>query len=165
MLGFAQAGQVRVKGGDGRALVAQIDLNLTEVLSLLQQMSRVGVAQRMDVGWLGEAAGLERQTKRALQRRAAHRLGGGARAQSAMTLGGKEQDWMTVGFPLLAQAQQRATGQRDVAILVAFAPTDVQEHAFRIDVADFQPKPFAQSQAAGVNGDKADPMIQGGNAG
>jgi hypothetical protein len=82
-----------------------------------------------------------------------------------MTLGGKEQDWMAVGFPLLAQAQQRATGQRDVAILIAFAPTDVQEHPLRVDVADFQPKPFAQTQAAGVNGDKADPMIQGGYVG
>lgn len=119
----------------------------------------------MDVRWLGDAAGLERQTKRALQRGAAHRLGGTARAQSALTLGGKEQDWMAVGFPLLAQAQQRAPRQRYVAILIAFAGADMQEHAFRIDVTDFQPKPFAQTQAAGVNGDKADPMIQSGNAG
>ena len=49
MLGFAEAGQVGVNGGDGRALVAQIDLNLTEVLPLLQQMGRVGVAQRIRI--------------------------------------------------------------------------------------------------------------------
>ena len=66
---------------------------------------------------------------------------------------------------LLAQAQQRARRQRYVAILIAFAGADMQEHALRIDVADLQPKPFAQTQAAGINGDEADPMIQGGNAG
>jgi len=165
MLGLAQAGQVRVKGGDGRTLVAQINLNLTQVLPLLQQMGRVGMAQRMNVRWLGDATGLESETKRALQRGAAHRFGGTARAQSAMTFGRKEQDGMVVGFPLLAQAQQRARGQRYVAILIAFASADVQEHALGIDVADFQPKPFAQAQAAGINGDQADPMIQGGNAG
>jgi len=44
MLGFAQAGQVRVKGGDDRTLVAEVDLDLTEVLPLLQQMRRVGMA-------------------------------------------------------------------------------------------------------------------------
>ena len=165
MLGFAQAGQVRVKGGDGRTLVAQIDLNLTEVLSLLQQTGRVRMARRMNVRLLGDATGLESQTKGPLQRGAAHRFGGTARAQSAMTFGGKEQDGMAVGFPLLGQAQQRARGHRDVAILIAFASADVQEHALGIDVADFQPKPFTQTQAAGVNGDEADPMIQGGNAG
>ena len=47
MLGFAQAGQVRVNGGDDRAAVAEVDLNLAEVLALLQQMRRVGVAQRL----------------------------------------------------------------------------------------------------------------------
>jgi hypothetical protein len=47
MLRFAQTGQVRVNGGDDRALVAQIDLDLAEVLSLLQQVRRVGVSQRL----------------------------------------------------------------------------------------------------------------------
>ena len=47
MLRFAQAGQVRVNGGDDRALVAQIDLDLAEVLPLLQQVRRVGVSKRL----------------------------------------------------------------------------------------------------------------------
>jgi len=54
MLGFAQTGQVRVNGGDDRAAVAEVDLNLAEVLALLQQMRRVGVAQRVDVRLLAE---------------------------------------------------------------------------------------------------------------
>ena len=70
---------------------------------------------------------------------------------------------MTVRLPLLAQEQQRALGQRDVTVLIAFAGADVQEHALRIDIGDFQAKPFTQAQAAGINGDQTDAMIQRGN--
>jgi len=39
----------------------------------------------------------------------------------------------------------------------------VQEHALGIDVADLQPKAFAQTQAAGVDGGQTDAVIQEGN--
>jgi len=42
-VGFAEAGQVRVAGRHGRALVAQIDLDLAEVLALLQEVGGVRV--------------------------------------------------------------------------------------------------------------------------
>ena len=58
---------------------------------------------------------------------------------------------MAMGFPLLAQELKRAPGQRHVTVVVALAGADVQEHALGIDVADLQPKPFTQTQAAGVN--------------
>jgi hypothetical protein len=54
-------------------------------------------------------------------------------------------------------------GQRDVTIPVALAGAEVQEHPFGINVADGQREPFAQAQAAGVDGNEADTMIQGGN--
>ncbi len=165
MLGFTETGQVRVNGRHHRALVAQIDLNLAEVLALLQQMRGIRVTQGMDMGLLGNAAGLKCQTEGALQGGAIHRFGRGASAQPIVSLGGEEQDRMAVRFPLLAQEQQGAFGQRDVAILIAFAGADVQEPALGINVAHLEPKPFAQTQAAGVNGDEADPMIQGGNSG
>jgi len=44
MLGFAEAGQMSVEGGDGRALVAEVDLDLPEVLALLKKMSGVTMA-------------------------------------------------------------------------------------------------------------------------
>ena len=56
-------------------------------------------------------------------------------------------------------------GQGDVAVAVALAGADVQEHALRIDVADLQVEGFAQAQAAGVDGGQGDAMIQGGDAG
>ena len=164
MLGFAQAGQVGVNSGDDRTPVAQVDLDLAEVLALLQHVRRVGMAQGVDVRVFGDGAGLEGQTEGALEGGAAHRFGGGAGTLSTVTFGGKEQDRMTVRFPLLSQEQQRALGQRDVAVLIAFAGADVQERALRIDIADLQAQAFAQAQAAGVNGDETDPMIQGGNS-
>ena len=44
VLGFAEAGQVGVEGGDDRTFVPEIDLNLAEVLPLLQQMRGVGMS-------------------------------------------------------------------------------------------------------------------------
>ena len=45
MLGSAQARQVRVNGGDERAFVAEVDLDLAEVLALFEQVCGVRVPQ------------------------------------------------------------------------------------------------------------------------
>jgi hypothetical protein len=163
MLGLAEAGQVRVNDGGDRALMAEVDLDLAEVLALLQEVRRIRVAQGVDVRLLFDAAGLEGKAESALQRGTAHRFGGGAGAQPTVPLGGKEQCGMAMRFPLLAQEQQGAFGQRDIAVLVTLAAADVNEHPFGINVADLQAQPFAQAQAAGVNGDQADAMVQGGD--
>lgn len=72
----------------------------------------------------------------------AYRFGRRACPQTAVTFSRKESDRMAVGFPLLAQEQQGALGQRDVAILIAFASPDVEEHALGIDVADLEIQTF-----------------------
>ena len=72
---------------------------------------------------------------------------------------------MAMAFPLLAQEEQGAFGQRDVAILIAFAAADMQEHALGVDVADLQVQAFTQAQAAGIDEDEADAVVQGGNGG
>ena len=163
MLCLAQAGQMRVNGGDDRAVVAEVDLDLAQVLALFEQMGGVGVAQGVDVGLLFDAAGFERQPEGALEGGAAHRFGGRAGAQAAVTFGGEEEGGMAMTFPLLAQQQQSPFGQWDVAVLITFAAPDVKEHAFGVDVADLETQALAQAQAAGVDGGEADAMIQGGN--
>jgi hypothetical protein len=72
---------------------------------------------------------------------------------------------MAMRFPELAQKQERALGQRDVTILIAFATPDVEEPAFGINVADLEAQPFAQTQATGVDRGQGNAMIQGGNGG
>lgn len=163
MLSLAQARQVRIDGGDDWALVAEVDLDLAEVLALLKQMRRVAVPQRMDVRGLLDAAGLEGQTEAALQRGAADGFGGGGGALATVAFGGEEQRGMTMRFPLFPQALEGDFGQRDVAILIALATADVEEPAFGINVADLEAQPFAQAQAAGINEQQADLLVRRGH--
>jgi hypothetical protein len=165
VLGFAEAGQVGVDDGGDGAFVAEVDLDLAEVLALLQQVCGVGMAQGVDVGAFGDAALVEGDAEGALESGVAHGFCGGGGALAAVTLGGEDQDRMAVAFPLLAQEEQGALRQRDVTVLIAFAGADVKEHALGIDVADLQAQGFTQAQAAGVDGDQSDPVIQGGDAG
>ena len=86
MLGFAETGQVGVNGRHGRALVAEVDLDLAEVLALLQQVRGIGMTQRVHVRVLGDATGIEREAEGALEGGAAHGLGGGGGAQVTVAL-------------------------------------------------------------------------------
>ena len=160
MLGLAEAGQVGVDDGGQGALVAEVDLDLAEILTLLKQMGRVRVAQRVRVRGLFDSAGTEGDAEGALEGAAGHRFSGRAGALATTAFGGKEQDRMTMGFPLLAQEEQGALRQWDVAVLITFAAADVEEHALGIDVADLEIQTFPETEPAGVEGDEADAMVQ-----
>jgi len=164
MLGLAEAGQVRIDDRGGRTFVAEVDLNLAQVLSLLQKMGGVGMAQRMDMGVLFDAAFFEAQSKSPLQGGAAHRLVGRGCALATMAFGGKEPDRVVMSSPEGAQMFEGALWQRHVTVAVAFAGADVQEHPARINVGHLQMQPFTQAQTAGVKRDERDAMIQGGDA-
>lgn len=164
MLGLAEAGQVGVNGSGDGTLVAEVDLDLTEVLTLLKQVRGIRVAQGVDVGLLLDATGFESETKGALQGGAAHGLGGRGAELTTVALGGKEQRGVAMGFPLLTQQLQRALGQGNVAILIPLAGADVQEHPLGVNVADLEPQAFAQTQAAGVDADQTDAVVQEGHA-
>lgn len=143
MLGFAEAGQVGVDGGDDGAFVAEVDLDLTEVLALFEKVGGVGMAQGMDMGCFFDAAGVQSEPESALQSGAIDRLGGGACAQATVTLGGKEPLGMAMGLPLLAEQLQSALGQGHVTIAIAFAGADVKEHAFTVDVGNLDVQALA----------------------
>src|ERR1035438_9138871 len=125
-------------------------------------MGGIAVAQRMDVGGFLDAAGAQGQTEASLQRGAAHRFGGGGRAQAAVAFGREEPARMAVAAPELAQQLEGAVRQRHVTVAVAFARPDVEKHPFGIDIADFQLEGFAQTQAAGVNRAQGHPMATAG---
>jgi hypothetical protein len=160
MLGFAEAGQVGIDRGGHRTFMAEIDLDLTKVLALLQEVGGVGMAQGVDMGGLFDAAGFEGQAESALQSGAAHRFGGCGRALAAVAFGREEKAGMPMGFPKLPQQMKGALGQRHVTVAVAFAAANVQEHPLRIDVADFEPEPFAQAQSAGIDRRQTDAVIE-----
>ena len=123
------------------------------------------LTQRMDVSGFLEAAGLEGEAEGALEGGPAHGAGGGGGAFAVVAFGGEEQARMAMGFPALAQQEQGALGQGDVAVAVAFAGADVKEHTLGVAVADFEVKGFAQAQAAGVDGGQGDAMIECGDGG
>ena len=140
-----------VAGGDHGTGMAQVDLELAEVLALFQQMSGIAVPQAVNVGRFLNATGLEGQTEAALEGGAAHRFSGGRGALAAVAFGGEEQLRMAVGLPVRAQQVESALGQRDIAIAIAFATPDVQEPALAIDVLDLEVQALPQAQAARVN--------------
>ena len=123
------------------------------------------MSQGVDVRRFGNAGGQEGEAEAALQRGAAHRFGRRAGPPATAAFGGKEQRGMPMRFPVFPQALQGEFGQRHVAIPIALASADVQEHALGIDVADFEAQAFAQAQAAGVNEQQADALIGRGHRG
>lgn len=165
MLGLAEAGQVGVNDGGNGAFVAEVDLNLAQVLALFEQVGGVRVSERMDMGPFFNAAGGEGQAKSTLKGGVGHRRGGGGSAQAAVAFGGKKEGRMAVGFPDFAQQEQGALGQGDVAVAIAFTRADMQEHASGINVGNLEAQTFAQTQTAGVDGGKADAMLQQRNFG
>ena len=164
MLGLAETGQVGVDDGGQGALMAEVDLDLAEVLALFQQVGGVRMTQRVDVGTLGDAAGFQGEAKGALEGGAAHRLRGGGCTLAAVALGGEEEPGMLMGFPELTQPEQGALRQRDVTVAIAFPAADVQEGALAIDIADLQAEALAQTQTAGVDRGQGDAMIEGFDA-
>jgi hypothetical protein len=67
---------------------------------------------------------------------------------------------MPMSLPLLAEQFQGALRQGHIAVAVAFATPDVEEHAFGVDVAHLQTQAFTQAEPAGIDGGKADAMIK-----
>jgi len=165
MLGATETGQVGVDDGGGGTLVAEVDLELAEVFALFEQVSRVRVTQAMDMGLFLDATGVQGQAEGALEGGATHRFGGGGGPLAVVSLGGEQEPGMAMGFPAFPEQEQGALRQGDVAVAVALAGADVEEHALGVDVADFQVEGFAQAQAAGVDGGQGDAMIQGGDGG
>lgn len=108
MLGLAEARQVGVDGRGHRTLVTEIDLDLAEILALLEQVGGIAVTEGVDVGGLFDAAGLERQTKGALECGAGDGVSGRGTDLATVALGRKEQCGMTMSLPLLTQQFERA---------------------------------------------------------
>jgi len=72
----------------------------------------------------------------------------------------EEQTWVFVSLPVETKELQNGSRQRDIAIVVTFAVSDVKEHAVNVDVADLEVETFAEPQAAGVEGGEEDSMAR-----
>ena len=161
MSGLGETGQMSIDSRGDWTDVAEVDLDLTQVLPLLKQVSGVTVAQTMDMRGLADFAGVQSQTEGALEGGAVDGFGGGGRPVPALPLAWEKQGGMVVGLPELTEPFQSALRKGNVAVPIAFTSPDMEEHALGVDVLDFHPEALTQTQAAGVDGDQTDPMIQG----
>ena len=112
------------------------------------------------MGGLYDATGAQGQAESSLQSGTLDRFRGAPSALSSVAFSREKPARMPVSFPLFSEQLDRALGQGDITVGIAFARADVQQHALGIDVGDLEVQAFAQPQAAGVNGGQANPVIQ-----
>ena len=96
-----------------------------------EQVGGVAVAQRMDVGALVDAALFDRAHEGALEARAGDGFEGRVRLGSR----GEEPEGMAMRAPVGAEEIECGIGERDVAILAAFA-VDVEQLAVAVNIGE-----------------------------
>lgn len=84
---------------------------------------------------------------------------------AASTQSREEETGVTVGSPIAAQEVEGRGGERDVAVLGALAPVDMDHHAGRVDIGDFEVETFVESEAAGIDGGEIGVILEGFNLG
>lgn len=67
--------------------------------------------------------------------------------------------------PIAAKQRIGELRQRDIAVLGAFAPVDVDHLPRPVDIGDFQKQPFLQAETAGIDGHQIDVVVEGGDFG
>jgi len=109
----------------------------------LQQMRRVGVAERVDGGVFGAAALAHDHFEGLLE---------GGRRQGRWLAPGREQPGPgALTLPVLSQELQGPVGQGPIAVFAPFAPSDPDQHALGGDVRDLQLRPFPQAPSTGID--------------
>ena len=68
-------------------------------------------------------------------------------------------------LPVLPEQLQGAVGEWDIAVLGTFAAVNVNHHAFRVEIADFEIESFFQSEAQRIDGPEIDSVASVPNGG
>jgi hypothetical protein len=74
--------------------------------------------------------------------------------------GGEEETRMVMGPPIASEQGEGRLGDRDVAILGALSPVNMDHHAGGVDIGDFEVETFVKSQATGVDGREIDVVLE-----
>jgi hypothetical protein len=68
---------------------------------------------------------------------------------------------VAVGEPIAAEQVEGGLGERHIAILSPLSPVDMNHHAGRVDIGDFEVETFVESQAAGIDGGEIGVILEG----
>jgi hypothetical protein len=133
---------VGVDGGGVEVLVAEQGLDDTQVGAALDEVGGEGVAQRARRERLRDAGLAAGGAKGALD------AGGGDRLAGALAL--QQIVQRAVAFPARAQLLEQPLGEYHLAVLLALAALDPDDHALGIDVARLEVHDFVGAQTRAV---------------
>jgi hypothetical protein len=134
---------VRVDLGGARVGVPEQDLDHAHVRPLLHQMGGERVTERAGRDTLGDPGAADRALECALD--------GGGMDGTESILGAREEQARGTGLaPPLAEQLEGDRRQRDIAVLVSLALTDVNKHAGRVDIGDGQTAHLTETEAGRV---------------
>ena len=142
--------------------MAHVSLDDPQVDSGFQKMGSVGVSQGMDGDGLfvDSSSGLG-PAEGPLDTTFGHGRGSGVCSVTASAKSREEEAGVTVGGPIASEQLEGGKGERDVAILGALPPVDMDHHAGGIDIGDFEVETFMESQAAGIDGGEIGVILEG----
>lgn len=144
--------------------MAEDGLNFPKIDAEFEEMSGEAVAQGMNGDSPVDTAVSNGRLERELDTASIHRAGGLAPELGFSICVWEKEPWITVSHPETAKGIECDLRHGDIAILAAFGIADVRTAPFGIDISDFQPQTFAQSQAHAVDGEEkhAVPEFAGG---
>ncbi len=135
--------------------MAHVSLDDPQVDSSFEKMSGIGMSQGMNGDRLfSDFCGDLGPTEGPLDTTFGHRRGSVFCSSAVSAQGGEEEAGVAVGHPIAAEQAEGGRWERDVTILGALSPVDMDHHAGGIDIGDFQVETFMESQATGIDGGK-----------
>jgi hypothetical protein len=159
-------GEVEIEHGGFQLGMAHVALDDAQVDSGFEEMGGIGMTKRVYGNTLFMDCGIELgATESALDTAFGHGSLSLFCSRAASAEGWEEKARMAVGEPIAAQELKSGLGQRDVAILGAFAAVDMDHHAGAIDIGDFEMESLVQAQAAGIDGGQIGVVVEGFDVG
>jgi hypothetical protein len=142
--------------------MAHVSLDDPQVDSGFEQVSGIGVAEGMngDPLFLDFSSDLG-ATEGALDAALSHGQRSVLCSIPVSSKGWEEESRMAVGYPIAAEEVEGRGGERDVAVLGALSPVDMDHHAVGVDIGDFEVETFVKSEAAGVDGGEIGVVLGG----
>src|SRR5262245_36016879 len=158
---LAFLGQVEIEPGGFESSMTHVALDDAQVNAGFEQMSSVGMAERMYRNSFFPHAGIPLGlAKGTLDTAFGHGIKGLIDARSASAESGEEKPRMAVRTPILAEQMKSSLRQRDVTVLSTLAAVDVDHHALAVDIGDFEMAAFVKTQATGIDGGEIDVVVE-----
>jgi hypothetical protein len=159
---LALLGKVEIDHGGFELSMAHVTLDDPQVDPGFEEVGGIGVAEGVNGDRLFVNSGSDLgATEGPLDAALSHGQGSVLGSITASTQSREEETGVTVGSPIVAEQVEGRRGKRDVAVLGALSPVDMDHHAGRVDIGDFEVEAFVESEAAGIDGGEIGVILGG----